>query len=86
MFLNPVNVAFAFIVAKTSSSQERRNNHSIAIAILTFAIVTLRSELILLLGPVVLQALYLRHTNISSVVKAGLVSSILSLGLPGLRY
>lgn len=50
-----------------------------AIALLTFTTVVFRSELLLLLGPLVLQAV-LRYTSLYDVMKVGLISGMLSAG------
>ena len=50
-----------------------------AIALLTFATVVFRSELLLLVGPLALQAA-LRYTSLYDVAKVGIVSGVLSAG------
>ncbi|KAF8577775.1 glycosyltransferase family 22 protein [Ramaria rubella] len=76
-----VNVAAALIIARPATYEERRKKFDVAIALLTFSAVTLRSELVLLLGPLVLQGLYLRRTSLLAVIKTGLLSGMLSLAL-----
>lgn len=61
----------------TRPSQE--NVHR-AIAILTFATVVFRSELILLLGPLVLQAIVRQYTSIANVLRVGIIAGTLSAG------
>lgn len=51
-----------------------------AIALLTFTTVVFRVEVLLLLGPLVLQALLLGHASLSNIVKTGVLSGAISLG------
>ncbi|KAI9000476.1 Alg9-like mannosyltransferase family-domain-containing protein [Trametes punicea] len=78
--LFPANVAIYFLVdrAANSARPSRKNVHR-AIALLTFATIVFRAELILLLGPLVLQALIRRYTTFANVVKVGLVTGVLSI-------
>ncbi|KAF8525924.1 alpha-1,6-mannosyltransferase subunit [Hysterangium stoloniferum] len=79
--LYPVNIASSLILAPSASPQARRKRFNTAVALLTFATVVFRAELLLLLGPLVLQGLYLRQTSFFSVVQTGLVAGLASLVL-----
>jgi alpha-1,6-mannosyltransferase len=54
---------------------------NLAIALLTFTAVVFRSEVLLLLGPLVFQYLFLRYISLSGVIKVGLVVGLVSLGV-----
>jgi alpha-1,6-mannosyltransferase len=51
-----------------------------AIALLVFTAVVFRAEVLLVLGPFILQALFLGKSSIWSIFKSGLVSGLASLG------
>lgn len=53
---------------------------STAISLLTFTVVVFRTEVVLLLAPLVLQSLVSRHITLSNVLKAGVLSGFASLG------
>ncbi|RPD59719.1 hypothetical protein L227DRAFT_576143 [Lentinus tigrinus ALCF2SS1-6] len=80
--LLPANIALYLLIDRASNST-RPSKSSVhwAIALLTFTTVVFRSELLLLLGPFVLQAMILRYTTLYDVVKVGLLSGILSAAL-----
>ena len=79
--MTAVNMAWYLVldqplnVAKPST----RKLHA-AIALLVFTTVVFRSEVLLLLIPFVLQALFLRHSTYRSIVKLGIISGLVSLG------
>lgn len=52
----------------------------IAIALLTFACVVFRAELVMFLGPLVLQSLMSGYTTLKNVIKVGLVAGVASVG------
>ena len=54
-----------------------------AIALLTFATVVFRAELLLLLGPLVLQILVRKYTTLGGVIKIGVLAGGLSVGEHG---
>lgn len=79
--LYPVNVASSLIVTRAATPQIARRNFNLAISLLIFAGVVLRAELILLIGPLVLQGLYLRKTTVFDAVKTGIKAGVVSLAL-----
>jgi alpha-1,6-mannosyltransferase len=54
-------------------------NVNIAVALLTFTTVVFRAEILLLLIPIALQALWLRYITFSNLLVVGLVSGLASL-------
>lgn len=78
----PANVALYLLYnrARNSTRPSTRSVH-VAISLLTFATVVFRSELLMLLGPLVLQALLSGSTTFKNVIKVGLISGIASVGL-----
>jgi hypothetical protein len=52
---------------------------NIAIALLTFTTVVFRAEVLLLLVPIALQALWLRYITFSNLLVVGIVSGLASL-------
>lgn len=52
-----------------------------AIILLTFTSAVFRSEVILLLGPLVLQSLICQWTTLTKVIKVGLIAGLFSAGL-----
>jgi hypothetical protein len=76
-----VNIAHALLLdrAPHSTKPTRRAVHA-AIALLTFTTVVFRSEVLLLLGPLVLQAMVQGYTSLINIITFGLVSGVLSLG------
>lgn len=75
-----MNIASSLIVAKYGTAKEGQKKFEAAMAILTFTAVVFRSEVVLLLGPLALQGLLLRRTNVLSLITTGMVWGILSLG------
>ena len=53
----------------------------LAIALLTFTAIVFRAEVVLLLGSIVLQALWQGYTKWWKVVKVGIVSGVASIGI-----
>ena len=51
-----------------------------AVALLVFSTVVFRSEVLLLLGPFVLQALWNGNATVAKTVHVGLMSGLISLG------
>ncbi|KAF5349753.1 hypothetical protein D9758_010190 [Tetrapyrgos nigripes] len=80
--LLPVNVACYLILDRaphaTRPSSSRMN---VSIALLTAAAVIFRSELVLLLGPLVLQWLWQGYISFWGVVRIGLISGLTSIAL-----
>jgi alpha-1,6-mannosyltransferase len=76
-----VNLAHARLLDHTPTSK-RPLAHAVKVAIglLTFATVVFRSELLLLLGPIVLQALLQGAVSFLDVVRIGLVAGLSSIG------
>ncbi|KAJ3785972.1 alpha-1,6-mannosyltransferase subunit [Lentinula aff. detonsa] len=78
--LVPVNVASGLLLSRPPNSPKPSpENVYTAIAMLTFTAVIFRAELVLLLGPLVLQSLLLRHVSFSGVVKVALVAGLASI-------
>lgn len=75
-------MASSLIVTDAATPQTARKNFNLAISLLIFAGVVLRAELVLLIGPLVLQGLYMRRTTVSDVMKTGIKAGVLSLGEP----
>ncbi|KAI0094379.1 Alg9-like mannosyltransferase family-domain-containing protein [Irpex rosettiformis] len=80
--LLPVNVAVYLLWNRYPNAMRplQRDIH-LAIALLTFTAVVFRAEILLLLGPVVLQALWQGYTKFWRVVKVGLISGAVSIAL-----
>ncbi|KAL6298546.1 Alg9-like mannosyltransferase family-domain-containing protein [Sparassis latifolia] len=78
----PVNVALSYLVNRAPNST-RPSRYSIhwAIALLTFTAVVFRSEVVLLLGPLVLQAVVRRYTTLTNIIKIGLIAGLSSVAL-----
>ena len=76
-----VNVALYCLYDRAPNAiRPTRSKVHTAIALLTFTTVVFRSELLLLLGPVVLQALYQGYTSLTRVIKVGIVAGLASAG------
>ncbi|KAM5539258.1 hypothetical protein V8D89_007131 [Ganoderma adspersum] len=79
--LIPANIALRLIIDRApNSTRPSKSNVHWAIALLTFATIVFRSELLLLLGPLALQSI-LRYTSLYSVIKVGLISGIISAAI-----
>ncbi|KAI0715822.1 alpha-1,6-mannosyltransferase subunit [Cerioporus squamosus] len=79
--LLPANIALYLLIDRApNSTRPSKSSVHWAIALLTFTTVVFRSELLLLLGPLVWQAI-LRYTTLHDVIKVGLLSGILSATL-----
>ncbi|KAF9463957.1 Alg9-like mannosyltransferase family-domain-containing protein [Collybia nuda] len=80
--LIPVNFATSLLVDRAPNAT-RPSKHSVemAIALLTFTTVIFRAEVLLLLGPLVLQCLISRNITILNVIKIGALSGIASIVL-----
>ncbi|KAI0649537.1 Alg9-like mannosyltransferase family-domain-containing protein [Trametes meyenii] len=80
--LVPTNLALYLLVdrAPNSTRPSQQNLHPI-IALLIFAGVVFRGELALLLGPLVLQSVVRRYVSVTSLIKVGLISGVLSIAL-----
>ncbi|KAI9061200.1 glycosyltransferase family 22 protein [Trametes sanguinea] len=78
--LIPANLALYLLVdrAPNSTRPSKENVHR-AIGLLTFASVVFRAELVLLLGPLALQAIVRQYTSIANVVKVGLLTGTVSV-------
>jgi hypothetical protein len=77
-----VNVATYLLLDRAPNAlRPSQTSINFAIALLTFTAVVFRAEVVILLGPIVLQALYERYIPLKSVVKIGLVAGLVSLGM-----
>ncbi|KAH9885786.1 Alg9-like mannosyltransferase family-domain-containing protein [Cubamyces lactineus] len=78
--LFPANLALYLLIdrAPNSTRPSKANVHR-AIALLTVATVVFRAELLLLLGPLVLQTLVRKYTTFGGVLKTGLLAGGLSV-------
>ncbi|KAF8805435.1 alpha-1,6-mannosyltransferase subunit [Phlegmacium glaucopus] len=80
--LIPVNLATSFLIdgaPKSTSLSSRSINF--AIALLTFTAVVFRAEVVLFLGPLVLQLLFTHQISFVNLIKVGLLSGLCSLAL-----
>ncbi|KAI0819273.1 Alg9-like mannosyltransferase family-domain-containing protein [Trametes gibbosa] len=80
--LFPANVALSMLVdrAPNSTRPSQRNVHW-AIALLTFAAAVFRSELALILGPLVVLAIVCQYTSIANILWIGIISGSFSVAL-----
>ncbi|KAI0347804.1 hypothetical protein BDW22DRAFT_1365043 [Trametopsis cervina] len=80
--LLPVNVASYLLWNRAPNAIRplERDVH-LAIGLLTFATVVFRGELLLLLGPICLQAIFQGYTSVKKVIKVGTISGISSIAL-----
>ncbi|KAG1775965.1 glycosyltransferase family 22 protein [Suillus placidus] len=79
--LFPVNLAFYALYDRASQSQyPTRRNVDAAFALLTFTAVVFRSEVALLLAPLAIQALLLRHISFMRLIRIGFLSGMFSIG------
>ncbi|KAI0351772.1 hypothetical protein OH77DRAFT_1506366 [Trametes cingulata] len=80
--LFPANVALYLLIdrAPNATRPSKPNVHR-AIALLVFAAAVFRGELLLLLGPLVLQAIVRQYTSVSEVIKVGVIAGALSVTL-----
>lgn len=76
-----MNIAFYLLWnrAPNATRPYQRNVYS-AVALLTFATVVFRAELLLLLGPLVLQALWSGYAKLGKIIKVGVLSGLFSVG------
>jgi alpha-1,6-mannosyltransferase len=72
-----VTIAFSLLIDNEDKPSKR--NMNLAIALLTFAAVVFRAEIVMLLAPIALQALYLRHITFLNLFIVGLASGLASL-------
>lgn len=72
----PVTLALSLLIDKRKPSKFNINS---AIALLTFTTVIFRAEVLLLLAPISLQSLYLRHITFPNLLLIGLLSGFASL-------
>ncbi|KAK0446205.1 glycosyltransferase family 22 protein [Armillaria borealis] len=80
--LFPVNLATYLIVDGPPNAIRLSNARVTAvIALLTFTAVVFRAEVLLLLGPLSLQFLYLRYITFARLVKVGIFSTLVSIAL-----
>ncbi|KAH9924097.1 glycosyltransferase family 22 protein [Amylocystis lapponica] len=80
--LFPVNLALYNIINHGSSSlRPSPSNVRNAITLLTFTTVVIRSEVLLLLGPLVLQFWYKRYITFSKTIKTGLIAGVNAVAL-----
>ncbi|PSR76658.1 hypothetical protein PHLCEN_2v8255 [Hermanssonia centrifuga] len=80
--LLPVNIA-SFLLWNRAPNALRPTSKSVhtAIALLTFTTVVFRSEVLLLLGPLILQALISGYTSLSNIIKVGISAGLSSIAL-----
>ncbi|KAG1743496.1 glycosyltransferase family 22 protein [Suillus lakei] len=79
--LFPVNLGFYALYDRAPHSQyPTRRSVDVAFALLTFTAVVFRSEVALLLAPLAIQALLLRHTSFLRLIRVGFLSGMLSIG------
>ena len=77
-----VNIALCRLWDRASNATKpTRNGIDTSIALLVFAGVVFRAEVALLLAPVVLQALWCRYARLTRVIKVGLLSALISIGM-----
>ncbi|GJE85804.1 glycosyltransferase family 22 protein [Phanerochaete sordida] len=80
--LLPVNVALCKLWDRAPNAyRPTPRSIDISISLLVFTAVVFRAEVAVLLAPVVLQALYCRYVSLFHVIKVGLISSLVSIGL-----
>ncbi|KAI0067225.1 alpha-1,6-mannosyltransferase subunit [Artomyces pyxidatus] len=80
--LAPVNVATWLLMNREKNAlRVPERNIRVALSLLTFTAVVLRAEVVLLLGPLALQALFCRWITFRSLVKTGIMSGISSIAL-----
>ncbi|KAI5119638.1 hypothetical protein M0805_009000 [Coniferiporia weirii] len=78
--LLPVNIAYSYILSRMPNSiRPSQGNTTKAVALLTFTAVVFRAEILLLLGPLVLQALLARWISFSGVLKVGTLAASASI-------
>ncbi|KAG2053372.1 hypothetical protein BDR06DRAFT_982841 [Suillus hirtellus] len=78
--LFPVNLAFYALYDRAPHSQyPARRSVDVAFALLTFTAVVFRSEVVLLLAPLAIQALLLRHISFMRLIRIGVLSGVLSI-------
>ncbi|EKM61314.1 glycosyltransferase family 22 protein [Phanerochaete carnosa HHB-10118-sp] len=80
--LLPVNIALCRLWDRApNATRPTARGIDISIVLLVFASVVFRAEVAVLLAAVVLQALWSRRTSLLRVIKVGLISSFVSIGL-----
>ncbi|KAF5374448.1 hypothetical protein D9615_009109 [Tricholomella constricta] len=80
--LLPVNIAISLLIDRAPNKMKPSEKSVIvATALLTFTAVVFRAEVLLLLGPIVLQSILHGYITLSKVIKVGLISGLLSLAL-----
>jgi alpha-1,6-mannosyltransferase len=79
-----VTIAFSLLI--DHQNKPSKLNANWAIAWLTFAAVVFRAEIALLLIPIALQLLYLRHISFSNLFIVGLFSGLASLRMHSPLY
>ncbi|KAL0576840.1 Dol-P-Man:Man(7)GlcNAc(2)-PP-Dol alpha-1,6-mannosyltransferase [Marasmius crinis-equi] len=80
--LLPVNLATYLLIYRSPNAPNPTSKSVYtAISLLTFAGVIFRAELVLLLGPFVLQSLYQGNCTLNGVVKTGILTAASSLAL-----
>ncbi|KAG1841030.1 glycosyltransferase family 22 protein [Suillus subalutaceus] len=79
--LFPVNLGFYALCNRAPQSQfPTRRSADVTFALLTFTAVVFRSEVALLLAPLAIQALLLRHISFTRLISVGFLSATLSIG------
>ncbi|KAG1841033.1 glycosyltransferase family 22 protein [Suillus subalutaceus] len=79
--LFPVNLGFYALYNRAPQSQfPTRRSADVTFALLTFTAVVFRSEVALLLAPLAIQALLLRHISFTRLISVGFLSAMLSIG------
>lgn len=80
--LFPVNLAMYYVLDRAPNSQRPSvNNVNKAIGLLTFTAVVFRAEVALLLAPFTFHFLYQRYVSLYDVLKVGLITGLVSVGL-----
>ncbi|KAF8972290.1 alpha-1,6-mannosyltransferase subunit [Flammula alnicola] len=78
----PVNLSTYCLVDRAPNSTHPSHRSSLwAITLLTFTAIVFRAEVALLLGPLSLQLLFTRRITVFALIKIGLISGLISLGL-----
>lgn len=80
-YMLPVNIALCKLWDRApNATRPTHSGMNVSIALLVFAGVVFRSEVALLLAPIVLQALWCGYAPLTRIIKVGLVSALASIG------
>lgn len=76
-----VNIATYLLFDRAPSAPNpSQKSVTVAISLLVFTAAVLRAEVVLFLGPLCLQLLYLRQVDFVRLLKIGLISTAISVG------